>query len=218
MTWFTDFYRSTVGKKVVMAISGVALFLFLIGHMLGNLQVYLGPDPFDGYAASLKKLGPLLWLLRGSLLVFLLLHVWSAYALWRISAKARPVKYAKWTPDASSYASRTMRWTGPLVGTYLAYHLAHFTFGVGVAGFDPHDVFATVVTGFRNPYLAGLYILAMGLLVFHLYHAIWSFLQTLGVNHPRYNSWRRLFAMGMAFAIGAGFIAVPVGVLVGWVR
>ncbi len=218
MNWFLDFYRSTVGKKVVMAVTGIALVLFLVGHMLGNLQVYLGAEVYNHYAEALKALGPGLWAIRAGLLLILMIHLWSSFLLWRTSSNARPVSYKKWTPDASTYASRTMRWTGPIIAAYALFHILHLTVGVQQPWFDPHNVYGNVVRGFSNPLLSGIYIVSMLLLVFHLYHGAWSFLQSLGANHPRYNQWRKNFALVVTAAIGLGFIAVPLGVLAGWVK
>ncbi len=218
MNWFLDFYRSTVGKKVVMAVTGAMLVLFLVGHMLGNLQVYLGAEAYNHYAEALKALGAGLWAIRLGLLTILVIHLWSSFLLWRTSSNARPVSYRKWTPDASSYASRTMRWTGPIIASYALFHILHLTVGVQQPWFDPHNVYSNVVRGFSNPLLSGIYIVSMLLLVFHLYHGAWSFLQSLGANHPRYNQWRKNFALVVTAAIGLGFIAVPLGVLAGWVK
>ena len=218
MNWFLDFYRSTVGKKVVMAVTGAMLVLFLVGHMLGNLQVYLGAEAYNHYAEALKALGAGLWAIRLGLLLILVIHLWSSFLLWRTSSNARPVNYKKWTPDASTYASRTMRWTGPIIAAYALFHILHLTVGVQQPWFDPHNVYGNVVRGFRNPLLSGIYIVSMLLLVFHLYHGAWSFLQSLGANHPRYNQWRKNFAIVVTAAIGLGFIAVPLGVLAGWVK
>lgn len=218
MNWFLDFYRSTVGKKVVMAVTGIMLVLFLVGHMLGNLQVFLGAEAYNHYAEALKALGPGLWAIRAGLLLILVIHLWSSFLLWRTSSNARPVSYKKWTPDASTYASRTMRWTGPIIAAYAIFHILHLTVGVQQAWFNPADVYGNVVRSFQNPLLSGIYIVSMLLLVFHLYHGAWSFLQSLGANHPRYNQWRKYFALVVTALIGLGFIAVPLGVLAGWVK
>jgi succinate dehydrogenase / fumarate reductase cytochrome b subunit len=218
MNWFLDFYRSTVGKKVVMAVTGAMLVLFLVGHMLGNLQVYLGAEAYNHYAEALKALGAGLWAIRLGLLLILVVHLWSSFLLWRTSSNARPVGYKKWEPDASTYASRTMRWTGPIIAAYALFHILHLTVGVQQPWFDPHNVYGNVVRGFSNPLLSGIYIVSMLLLVFHLYHGAWSFLQSLGANHPRYNQWRKNFALVVTALIGLGFIAVPLGVLAGWVK
>lgn len=218
MNWFLDFYRSTVGKKVVMAVTGAMLVLFLVGHMIGNLQVYLGAEAYNHYAEALKALGAGLWAIRLGLLMILVIHLWSSFLLWRTSSNARPVSYKKWTPDASTYASRTMRWTGPIIAAYALFHILHLTVGVQQPWFDPHNVYGNVVRGFQNPLLSGIYIVSMLLLVFHLYHGAWSFLQSLGANHPRYNQWRKNGALVVTALIGLGFIAVPLGVLAGWVK
>jgi len=218
MNWFLDFYRSTVGKKVVMAVTGVMLVLFLVGHMIGNLQVFLGAEAYNHYAEALKALGGGLVAIRLGLLAILAIHLWSSFLLWRTASTARPVTYKKWTPDASNYASRTMRWTGPIIAAYAIFHILHLTVGNIHPDFDKHEVYNNVVVGFSNPLISGIYIVAMILLAFHLYHGAWSFFQSLGANHPRYNQWRKNFAIVVTAAIALGFIAVPLGVLAGLVK
>ena len=218
MAWFLDFFRSTVGKKIVMAVTGLILFGFLIVHMLGNLQLFLGPETFNAYSMLLHKMGGMLWVARILLLVSLVLHLWSAYVLWRASTSARPVAYAKWTPDASTYASRTMRYTGPIIGAYVVFHVLHLTVGAGQANFSEYNVYGNVVAGFQNAAVSGSYIVAMLLLTLHLYHGVWSFLQTLGVNHPKYNAIRQKKAIALAFLVGLGFLSIPISVLTGLVR
>lgn len=218
------FYQSVVGKKAIMAVTGFMLVGFIGGHMAGNLQAFLPPHDgvyaLDVYAQKLRALGPLLWVVRLTLLAAAILHILMAFQLWRMKGAARPQDYLKKASTVSTYASRTMYWSGPLVGLYLVYHLMHFTFGVQAVspGFVEGAVHRNLVAGFQNPIVSLVYIVANVLLAIHLYHGVWSMFQTLGVGHPKYSEWLKVAAKAFAFVIGAGFIAVPVGVLTGIVR
>ena len=216
------FLRSSLGLKIVMALTGVILFGFVIGHMIGNLQVYLGPEAFNAYAAGLRALGhgTLLWIARAGLIVAVALHIWSAWRLTVMNSAARPVGYREVERRESSYASRTMRWSGVILLLFIVYHLMHFTFGVHAV--HPHfvhgDAYHNFVTGFQNPLVSGFYVLAMLALGLHLYHGAWSFMQTLGLSHPRYNRLRYAFAGFITLVILAGNISFPVAVLTGFVH
>ena len=215
---------TAVGKKLLMAVSGIVLFSFLLVHMLGNLRLFVGPQSLNDYAAFLKGTPALLWTTRLALLASALVHVTSAYQLWRANRRARPVRYARLRYGATDYAARTMVVTGPIVACYLLYHLAHFTFGftrgLGYAH-APTDVYANVVASFRLWPVALLYTLANLGLGVHLYHGAWSLLQTLGIRHPRYHALLRGVAVAVGMAMVAGFVSVPLGVLadhLGWMR
>lgn len=218
-------FDTTLGKKAIMALSGMVLFGFTVGHMLGNLQIFAGPEVFNQYAKTLQGLGPLLWAARGILLTALVLHIVAAVSLYSRSAAARPVRYHSRKNIATNYAAITMMVSGPLIFLFLLYHLAHFTFpGVAMGAYahshhgqGPLDgnVYANVVNGFSIPWVVLLYVLAQIALGFHLYHGSWSFLQSLGVNHPRYNDRRRQVARVIAAVVVLGNIAIPVGVLAG---
>jgi succinate dehydrogenase / fumarate reductase cytochrome b subunit len=216
------FMRSSLGLKIVMAVTGVILFGFVVGHMIGNLQVYLGPEAFNAYAASLRALGhgTLLWVARAGLLVAVLLHIWSAWRLTLVNNAARAVGYREVERRESSYASRTMRWSGVIVLLFIVYHLMHFTLGVHAVHpqFVHGDAYHNFVTGFQNPLVSGFYVLAMLALGLHLYHGAWSFMQTLGLSHPRYNHRRYAFAGLVTLVILAGNISFPVAVLTGYVH
>ena len=212
------FFRSSVGKKVVMAASGAVLFGFVIGHMLGNLQVYLGPDALNSYAEKLRHLGPLLWAVRAVLLAAVTLHIASAWSLTRMSRAARPVGYRERESRESTYASRTMRWGGVILLLFIVYHLMHFTFGNAHPDFVPGDVFHNFVTGFRNPAVSGFYIAAMLALGLHLYHGVWSMMQTVGLSHPRYDTLRHAFATLVAVVVVLGNVSFPVAVLTGFIH
>lgn len=201
-----------------MAASGAVLFGFVIAHMLGNLQVYLGPDVFNGYAEKLRHLGPLLWAMRAGLLVAVVLHIWSAWSVTRLSRGARPVGYRERETRESTYASRTMRWGGVVLLLFIVYHLMHFTFGNAHPDFVPGDVFHNFVVGFQNPVVSGFYIAAMAALGLHLYHGVWSMMQTVGLSHPRYDHLRHAFATLIAVAVVVGNISFPVAVLTGFIH
>ena len=212
------FLRSSIGKKVVMAASGAVLFGFVVGHMLGNLQVYLGPAALNTYAEKLRHLGPLLWGVRAVLLAAVAVHIASAWSLTRASQAARPVGYRERANRESTYASRTMRWGGVILLLFIVYHLMHFTFGNAHPDFVPGDVFHNFVVGFRSPPVSGFYIAAMIALGFHLYHGVWSMLQTLGLSHPRYDHLRHSFATLVAVVVVAGNISFPLAVLTGLIH
>ncbi len=217
--------RTTVGQKAVMAVTGIILFGFVLLHMLGNLKVFQGPAKLDAYAEWLREVGSpllghgqLLWIVRGVLIVATALHMWSALVLTRVSRAARPVGYRRLQPVESTYASRTMRWGGVLIALFVAYHLLHLTFGTLHPDFRTGSVYHNMVAGFRVWPVSAFYIVAMVALSLHLFHGLWSLFQTLGWNHPKYNRYRRAFAMVFALVIGAGNISMPVAILLGFVR
>lgn len=213
-----SFLASSIGKKVVMAVTGFLLFGFVVAHMLGNLQVYLGPAAINEYGEALREMlhGAGLWVARGGLLVAALLHVWAAWSLTRMNRKARPRGYRQKEHRESTYASRTMRWSGVIVLLFVVYHLLHFTWGNVHPDFIPGDVYHNFVVGFRQVVPSVFYIVAMLCLGLHLYHGLWSFLQTLGLSHPRYNNLRHAFATLVTVAVVVGNISFPVAVLAGW--
>lgn len=212
------FWTSTLGKKAIMAISGLTLFGFICGHLAGNLQFFEGAEKFNAYAALLKSLPGLLWGTRLTLLVMVCLHIWSSFQLWLLQRRARPVAYVKKQSVVSTYASRTMYMSGPIVLTFIIYHLLHFTFGSGGTPFHGEDVYRNVIDGFNVPVVAGFYVFAMALLCTHLYHGVWSMFQTLGIVHPRYTPVLRNLARVLAILIFLGFSSIPVSVLTGFVR
>lgn len=212
------FWDSTIGKKTVMAVTGFILCGFVLGHMIGNLQVFEGQEKFDNYARFLRSVPLALWLVRLTLLASVVLHITSSVQLALRKRSARPVAYAKKDSIASTYASRTMYWSGPIVLAFVIYHLLQFTFGVtGVPNYQEGEVYRNVVSGFGNPVIALWYIISMLLLCLHLRHGAWSMFQTLGVNHPRYTPILRLAATIFALVVAIGFISIPVAVLAGWV-
>ena len=211
-------YSTSVGKKVVMAATGVMFFGFLVIHMLGNLQIFLGAEKLDAYAAFLHSNPGLVWAMRLLLIGAVGLHVLAATQLTLQSWRARPRKYVRQRFQETDYAARTMRWSGPLLGLFILYHLLHFTVGTVHPTFVAGEVYANVVAGFSSPAIAGVYIVAMVLLGLHMYHGLWSLFQTLGANHPRYNHLRRGFAVVATLVVACGNISMPVAVLVGLIK
>ncbi len=219
-------WRTTVGKKIVMAVTGVILVGFVIAHMLGNLKIFLGADDFNAYASFLRTVGEplfpysvLLWTARTILLVSVVLHIVAAVELTRINWAARPKDYAKKRDIATTYAARTMRWSGVILALFIIYHLLHLTVGwVGfrTGEFDHHSVYHNVVVGFSVWYVSVFYILAMAALCLHLDHGVWSMFETLGLNNARINRGLRILSRIVALVVFVGFIAVPVAVLAGW--
>jgi succinate dehydrogenase / fumarate reductase cytochrome b subunit len=211
-------YETTVGKKIVMAVTGVVWFGYVFFHMLGNLLIFAGPDAINGYSAFLHDTPTLLWGARLVLVAALVGHLVAATQLALRNLDARPVPYAQRDDIATTYAARTMIWTGPILLLFLLYHIAHLTLGVAPGHpYDPHDVYGNLVRGFRNPWVVLAYASAMTALAFHLHHGAWSFFQSLGLNHPRYNHWRRPFATAMTALIVAGFLSVPIACFSGLV-
>ncbi len=218
-----NLYCSSVGKKIFMAVTGVVFTLFVIAHMIGNLKAFMGPEHFDEYAEFLRAVGEpafpygsLLWLFRIFLLACLAVHVLFALQTWWTSSAARPVKYAKGLkPEESTFASRMQRWGGVVLFLFVVAHLLHFTTGHLHPDFTPGAAYNNLVLGFQMEWVAALYIVVMFVLSLHLYHGVWSSFQTLGLNHPRYNRYRRPLAFLVAVVVFLGFISAPVGVLTG---
>ena len=201
-----------------MAVTGLVLFGFLILHMLGNLQVFLGRDVMNHYAETLHGNPGLLWVARVVLLVSVVLHTWAAIQLTAVKTAARPVAYVKPGNVQGSTGSRTMMLSGPVIALFVIGHLLHFTTGTIHPQFVELHAYENVITGFANPIAAGLYIVAMILVGFHLSHGIWSMFQSIGFSHPRYTPLIRKFAGVFSWILIAGFISVPIAVLAGIVR
>ncbi|MGB7435609.1 MAG: succinate dehydrogenase cytochrome b subunit [Candidatus Acidiferrum sp.] len=214
------FWQTTVGKKAIMAVTGFILFGFVVGHLLGNLQVFESPEKLNHYAALLKSLAGLLWTARIVLLVSVALHIWSSFELWLLQREARPIKYVKKANIASTYASRTMMWSGPIILVFVIWHLLQFTFGAVHPGapFSDVNVYNNVVLGFQVWPVSLFYIIAMTMLCYHLYHGLWSMFQTLGFNHPVYTPWLKTIAKIVAIVIAIGYISIPVAVLAGFIK
>ncbi|OGK97092.1 MAG: hypothetical protein A3E31_06745 [Candidatus Rokubacteria bacterium RIFCSPHIGHO2_12_FULL_73_22] len=220
-------WSTSIGKKAVMAVTGIALVGFVILHMAGNLKIYLGPEHFDAYARGLRELGePILvhgqalWSMRLILLAAVVLHVVAAVQLTQASWAARPVAYTEKEAVAADYAARTMRWGGVIVLLFIVYHLLHFT--VGVVGYAPGQfqeasVYRNVVNGFRVWYVSAFYVVAQAALGLHLYHGVWSMFQTLGMN-ARGNGFYRGLAVVAAVLVVVGNVSIPLAVLGGLVN
>lgn len=222
--WPLEFYRSALGKKYVMALTGIAWMGYVFAHMVGNLKMYLGPESLDAYSEWLREslLYPILphhvtlWILRLGLIAALALHVHAAWSLTQMNRKARPVKYQTARDYiAADFAARTMRWTGIIVLLFIGYHLADLTWGWLNPGFVRGDVYRNVVASLSNPLVALFYLAANAALGVHLYHGAWSLFQSLGINSPRFNPWRRLFAIAFAAITVLGNLSFPIAVQLG---
>jgi succinate dehydrogenase / fumarate reductase cytochrome b subunit len=212
--------ESTIARKAVMAVTGIVLVGFVLGHLLGNLTLYIGPEAMNAYAEFLRTFvhGWALWVVRAVLLTCAVLHVWSAASLTLDSWAARPRGYRRWVPRDSTYASRTMRWGGVILFAFIVFHVLHLTLGRFHPAFRPQDAYHNVVAGFQVWPVALVYVVAMALLALHLDHGVWSMCQTLGLSHPRYKRWARLAARGIAVLVLVGNCSFPIAVLAGWVR
>ncbi len=209
------FMTSSVGLKVVMALTGLALSLFVLGHMLGNLQAFQGAEALNDYAKLLRKEPALLWTVRVGLLAMIVLHVYAFLALRQRNAAARPVAYGhKRAWRESTVASRTMKITGPLLLLFIIYHLLHMTAGAVHPDFIEGDVHHNVVTGLRGV-VGVVYVVAMLFLAFHLWHGVWSMMGTLGFREGRYGSVGRHAATAFATVVAVGFALVPLMVMLG---
>ncbi|HEY9141563.1 MAG TPA: succinate dehydrogenase cytochrome b subunit [Bryobacteraceae bacterium] len=216
------FYEAPIGKKAVMAITGVMLVGYVFAHLLGNLQIYSSdPEQINRYAAFLHNPSnaAALWAARSVLFVAVVLHIIAAVQLWLQNLAARPVGYVKKADVPTSYAARTMIWSGPIVGAFVIFHVLHLTVGAVVPlhelGPNMPDVRYNVINGFSNPWISGFYILAMILLCLHLYHGMWSMFQSLGISHPRYTPVIKKAAAVLAVALAVGNCSIPIAVLTG---
>ena len=230
LDWLKPVLASTVGGKFLVALTGLALTGFVIAHMAGNLQIFLGPDAINEYAKKLKDLGPLLWFMRIGLLTVFVIHITLVVRLNLRSTAARPIGYAHPQTVQATFASRTMVYSGLLILAFTIFHLAHYTFGalpftdtdgVSKSVFDlkdrlgRHDVYRMMILGFSNPIYAGLYIVAQLFLMLHLSHAVASIFQTLGLNTPRTQSMWKCFGWGITLLVGGGNIAIVLAVWLG---
>jgi len=208
-------WRSTVGKKAIMAATGLVLGLYVFFHLLGNLQVFAGPAQIDAYARLLHISPPLLWTIRIVLLAALLLHVVAGVELWARARRARPVAYAEYRPEASSTASRTMIWSGILIFAFVVYHVLDLTVGVIHPGYREGAVYHNLVVGFGQVSGVVAYLVAMVALGFHLWHGVYSMFQSLGLGSRRLTPQLQRFAAGLATLLALGFSSIPLAVLVG---
>jgi succinate dehydrogenase / fumarate reductase cytochrome b subunit len=212
-------WDSSVGKKVIMAVTGLIMVAYLITHVLANLLVFQGPANINAYSAFLHGTGGALWAARAVLLAALVFHVIAAVQLAGRRYEARPVAYAGGRePQVSTWASRSIRWGGALILIFLIYHILHFTVGTAHPDFIEGDPYHNVATGFHNPWVVGGYLMAMGLVGLHLYHGVWSSGRSLGVSPPSPNPFRRTVALALAVTIWLGFTIIPIGVYAGVIR
>jgi succinate dehydrogenase / fumarate reductase cytochrome b subunit len=219
MNRLAAFWDSSVGKKAVMAVTGIIGVLFVVGHMVGNLQVFQGAERLNAYGHLLHgPLNELVWGARASLLVALVLHVVAAWQLTMRNRAARPVEYATRTPQVSTLASRTLRWGGVLLLVFIVYHLLDLTIGKVNPAFQEGDVYANLLGSLQRPLIAVFYLVAMAALALHLYHGAWSSLRTLGVAQASASPLKRRAALAIAVVIALGFAVVPLAVILGWVR
>ena len=214
------FWQSTNGKKVVMAVTGAMMFAFVIGHMLGNLQMFESPEHINAYGHFLHNLGEVLWLERGVMLLVITLHIVATVQLALRTKAARPIGYSRKEAINSSYASRTMYWSGPIVLAFLIFHLLQFTAGYihPQSQFIDGDVYHNVVAGFQIWWVSAWYIFAVSLLGLHLSHGIWSMFQSVGLAHPQQSVLLKFAARAIAAVIVLGYISIPISVLLGFVK
>jgi len=220
------FYYSSVGKKMIVAITGIILILFVIGHLLGNLQIFIGPDWINGYSQHLRDLGPLLWAVRLFLLAAVIIHIWVTIQLAIENRRARPEAYMDKQYVKATFASRHMVMSGLIVLVFIIYHLAHFTVRVTDNRFtllraDPlghYDVYSMMVYGFQNYLVSGFYVLGLFLLALHLSHGSSSFFQSLGLNDKKLTPRLALGGRIFTWLLFAGYTSIPVAILLGLIK
>jgi len=212
-------WDSSVGKKVIMAVTGLIWLAYLVTHVVANLLVFQGPVKINAYSAFLHGTGAALWVPRLVLIVALLLHVMAAVQLAARSHEARPTGYAAGRkPQVSTLASRTMRWGGALILIFLVYHILHFTVGTALPNFVEGDPYHNVATGFHNPLVVSFYLIVMAAVGLHLYHGVWSSGRSLGMSAPSPRPLRRTVALVLALTIWLGFTIIPIAVYAGVIR
>jgi succinate dehydrogenase / fumarate reductase cytochrome b subunit len=224
----THIFNSSLGKKYIMAVTGFFMFLFVIGHLAGNLQIFGGPEMINRYGHFLQSNLELVWPARIILLVFLVLHIWSASKLSVENKAARPVGYTVYQPIGSSYASRTMLMSGIIVFVFIIYHLLHYTVQLQyinltgknfVTFMDPekrHDIYKMMVVGFSNGWVSAFYILGIGLLCLHLSHGASSMFQSMGWKNEAYRRLLDKLSIIAAVLIFLGYVSIPIAILCGF--
>ncbi len=227
-TLVSGLVSSSIGKKWFVAVTGALLLLFVTGHMIGNLQIFIGQDQLNNYAAKLQALGPILWVIRTGMIALTVLHIVFAVKLKLENWQARPQRYAFNNTVQASWGSRTMIWSGLLIFAFVTYHLMHFTFlnlhpeyhnlRAMLHGQQVHDVYSMVIVGFQQPVISIFYIIMMALLALHISHGAKSMFQTLGWNNERYEPKLNRFAIGLAIFLFLGYISIPISILLGWVK
>ncbi len=211
---------SSIGQKLVMAVTGIILSGFIVGHMAGNLTAFKGALAINAYGAALRKIPPLLWGTRIVLLLSVGLHIWAYLALSIKSWGARPKGYRVTSYKEASLASRTMRWTGPILAAFIVFHILHFTTGTIHPGFEykAGDIYHNLIAGLSVTPVAIFYIVAMACLALHVFHGVWSLFQSLGVSQPRYDSFARRLATIFTIVVVGGFVVIPIAVLAGFLK
>lgn len=225
---FRNLFCSSLGKKYLMATSGAVMVLFVIGHLVGNLQVFLGPEAINRYGNFLQSSSEVLWPVRIILIAFIVLHIWAASKLSLENRAARPMTYVKWQPTAANYASRTMFMSGVIVAVFIVYHLLHFTAmvkAVNLTGqnfdakpefFDSqgrHDIYKMMVIGFRQPIVSAFYIVGVGLLCLHLSHGISAMFQSMGWKKRSYGQCLDRASRWFSALLFLGYISIPISIL-----
>ncbi len=232
MSLLPKLFTSSLGRKFLMALTGLLLFGFVVGHLLGNLQIFLGAEAINAYGHFLQSKPGLVWSARLGLLAVVGVHIWAAITLARENRAARPVQYAQWNPTVASYASRTMVMSGLIIAAFIVYHLLHFTVKAPVNftgkdfndmhtvlhGTQVHDVYGMMVAGFQQPLVAGFYLVAMALLCLHLSHGLSAMFQSLGLKNQVYGPVIDMFAKAAAGVIFLGYASIPLAVLTGFVK
>jgi succinate dehydrogenase / fumarate reductase cytochrome b subunit len=228
MNFTAGYFKTSIGKKFVVAFTGALLLGFVIAHMAGNLQIFAGAEKINTYAKFLKDLGPLLWIARIGLLVAIFFHIYFTVQLNLANYAARPVKYAMMKTKQATSASLYMAISGMTIFAFIVYHLLHFTLGVtnpeflnleySLNGEKVHDVYAMIVMGFQVPIVSAAYIIAMGLLCWHLSHGVSSIFQTLGIDSPKMNPRLKILAYSVAAIIFVGNVSIPLTILLGLVK
>jgi succinate dehydrogenase / fumarate reductase cytochrome b subunit len=225
-----NFFHTSLGKKYVMAVTGFALFLFVIGHMVGNLQVFLGPDQINAYGHFLQSTPEILWSARIGLLIMVGLHLYAAFKLSAENKAARPVPYGNYQPLAASYASRTMLMSGLIIVSFIIYHLLHYTVqvkAVNLTGQDfiplhdekgRHDIYRMMVLGFSNPLVSIFYLIGVGLLSLHLSHGVASMFQSIGWKNGELGRWLDRLAPVCATVLFLGYASIPLAILTGLLK
>ena len=214
---------SSIGKKTIVAVTGILLVLFVIGHLIGNLTVFVGPDALNAYAEKLHSLGPILWVVRVGLLAVVGLHIYFTMLLWKENQKARPKKYIASNPLGTTVFARTMRLSGIIVLAFVVFHLAHFTARVVDPSFQTmtttldgrqvHNVYGMVVKGFSNVPVVAIYVVGLFLLTFHLSHGLSSLFQTMGITNTRIRKNYELAGRTLAWLLFLGYVSIPIAIL-----
>jgi len=212
------FWRSTIGKKAVMALTGLIMVGFVLGHVAGNLLAFGGPARLNGYSAFLHGTGELLWVVRAVLLAAVIGHIIAAVQLTAIERASRPIGYARRRYQAATFASRTIRWGGVLLAVFIVFHLLHLTTGTVHPDYREGDVYHNLVTGLAVPWVGAFYVVAMLALGLHLYHGAWSAFRTLGLSQPSAHPLQRRVAAAVAVVVAALFASIPLAVLFGALR